>query len=60
MAIKISKKIKGYNVVKPDEAKPAVSAPVAAEPELATAEVIQMQEKVERPDELIGATYKIK
>ena len=60
MAIKISKKIKGYNVVKPDEAKPAVSAPVAAEPELATAEVIQMHEKVERPDELIGATYKIK
>lgn len=60
MAIKISKKIKGYNVVKSDEAKPAVSAPVAAEPELATAEVIQMHEKVERPDELIGATYKIK
>ena len=60
MAIKISKKIKGYNVVKPDEPKPAVSAPVVAEPELATAEVIQMHEKVERPDELIGATYKIK
>lgn len=62
MAIKISKKIKGYNVVKPDEAKSAVTPPVVApsESELPTAEVIQMHEKVERPDELIGATYKIK
>ena len=48
MAIKISKKIKGYNVVKPDEAKPAVSAPVAAEPELATAEGISKNDVVRR------------
>ncbi len=62
MTIKIDKKIKGYAVVKPDEAPAAAPAPapVAAEPEPAGAEVIQMHEKVERPDTLIGATYKIK
>src|SRR6185437_3763226 len=60
MTTKIDKKIKGYQVVKPDpqvarvEDAPAVAAtPVVAE-------VIQMHEKVERPDTLIGATYKIK
>lgn len=59
MAIKIDKKIKGYNVVLPDE-KPAavVAKPILEEP--AMAEVIHMHEKVERPDQLIGATYKIK
>ncbi|PZQ18458.1 MAG: NrdJb [Rhodanobacter denitrificans] len=62
MTIKIDKKIKGYAVVKPDEAPAAAPAPAAAvaEPEPAGAEVIQMHEKVERPDTLIGATYKIK
>jgi len=62
MTIKIDKKIKGYAVVKPDEAPAAAPAPApaAAEPEAAGAEVIQMHEKVERPDTLIGATYKIK
>src|SRR5215470_14129891 len=63
MAIKISKKIKGYSVGKPEDkalvptAGPdhhdAIVVPVKAE-------VIQMHEKVERPDALIGATYKIK
>ena len=62
MAIKISKKIKGYAVQKPeDKAKPVVApaaAPVAVpEPE---SNIIQMHEKVERPDVLIGSTYKIK
>ena len=59
MAIKITKKIKGYNVVLPDAPAPVpAAAPVIDEP--ACAEVIHMHEKVERPDELIGATYKIK
>ena len=50
MAIKIDKKIKGYNVVQPEE-KPAkvVVAPIVEEP--ARAEVIHMHEKVERPDQ---------
>jgi len=63
MAIKISKKIKGYSVGKPeDKALIQTVAPdhrdVIEVP--AMAEVIQMHEKVERPDTLVGATYKIK
>jgi len=62
MAIKIEKKIKGYNVVKPeDKAAPAVVSDTkakAAEPH--QAEVIQMHESVERPETLIGSTFKIK
>ena len=61
VAIKISKKIKGYSVGKP-EAQVAATQPdprdaIEMKP---VAEVIQMHEKVERPDTLIGATYKIK
>ncbi|RPE79723.1 NrdJb [Vulcaniibacterium tengchongense] len=64
MAVKIEKKIKGYSVVTPeDKAKEAArSAPAAvpaAEP-LPTADVIQMHERIERPDVLVGSTYKIK
>jgi hypothetical protein len=60
--MKISKKIKGYSVLKPEDKTrivPAEEAPESA-PAVATAEVIQMHEKVERPETLIGATYKIK
>lgn len=57
MAVKISKKIKGYSVVRPDEKPAAIkSAPV----ELPMAEVIQMHERLERPECLEGSTYKIK
>jgi hypothetical protein len=60
VSIKISKKIKGYSVGKPE----ALVPPVVADPpdvlEVPKAEVIQMHEKVERPETLIGATYKIK
>jgi hypothetical protein len=61
MATKIDKKITGYNVVKPEDkvAAPAVAAPVAAK-EPPMAEVIQMHESVERPDTLVGSTFKIK
>ncbi|MGL6291305.1 MAG: NrdJb [Silanimonas sp.] len=61
MAIKITKKIKSYSVATPDDkaASPA-PAPVAAVPPLPTAEIIQMHERVERPETLVGATYKIK
>src|SRR4249920_1165835 len=64
MAIKISKKIKGYSVGKPEDK--AMIPTVAPDPRdvievlPVKAEVIQMHEKVERPDTLIGATYKIK
>jgi len=65
MTIKISKKIKGYSVAKPeDAAAPATVPTLGPDPHDALAvpkaEVIQMHEKVERPDTLIGATYKIK
>ncbi len=53
MAIKIDKKIVGYNVVKPEE--PALAAATAQPPG-----VVQMHEKVERPDMLTGCTYKVK
>lgn len=48
MAIKIEGKITGYEVVSKDEAKPAES------------NVVHMHEQLERPDILLGSTYKIK
>ena len=62
MTMKIGKKIKGYSVLKPEDKTklvPTAEAPESA-PVVAIAEVIQMQEKVERPETLVGATYKIK
>lgn len=62
MAIKIAKKIKSYSVLKPEEllGKTTTSAlPTAAE-EPRKAEVIRMSEQIERPDVLIGSTYKVK
>jgi hypothetical protein len=64
MAIKIEQKIKGYEVVKPeDKAAPATTAhdkkdARAAEPR--QAEIIQMHESLERPETLVGSTFKIK
>jgi hypothetical protein len=71
MSIKISKKIKGYAVVKPEDkaaaeaaaaqAALAVTAPAHVDAlTLPIADVIQMHERVERPEMLIGSTYKIK
>mgnify|MGYP007072427611 CR=1 FL=1 len=63
MTIKIGKKIKGYSVEKPNDKAAEVRtvlAPVAVIETAPSAEVIQMHEKVERPEMLIGATYKIK
>ena len=61
MAMKIGKKIKGYSVLKPEDKTKLVPAEEAPSvPAVVTAEVIQMHEKVERPDALVGATYKIK
>jgi hypothetical protein len=59
MAIKIGKKIKGYSVNRPDE-KNRLGESAAAVPVVTTAEVIQMHERLERPEVLVGATYKIK
>jgi hypothetical protein len=60
MAIKIEKKIKGYNVVKPEDKAAPASAPVPVKDAAPVAEVIQMHESLERPETLVGSTYKIK
>ena len=63
MAVKIDKKIKGYSVVTPEEkAKDAAdtAARAAAADLPKVADVIQMHERLERPEVLIGSTYKIK
>lgn len=68
MAVKIDKKIKGYAVVSPEGKAREAAAPVpVASIERATAEaeapadnIIQMHERIERPEVLIGSTYKIK
>ncbi|MGY4514979.1 TSCPD domain-containing protein [Lysobacter sp. HA18] len=60
MAVKIEKKIKGYTVISAeDRARDAqATSPAPVEPK--TADVIQMHERLERPEVLIGSTYKIK
>jgi hypothetical protein len=61
MAIKIDTKITGYQVVQPDTASDANAVPAKAESAPRDgAEVIQMHESLERPDTLVGSTYKIK
>jgi hypothetical protein len=64
MAVKIDKKIKGYAVVTAEDKEKAVAGASVArekvEAELPTADVIQMHERIERPEVLIGSTYKIK
>jgi hypothetical protein len=67
MSIKIAKKIVNYAVHKPNAGKAEVekaAAVDAAKTDAAggghLAQVIQMHEKLERPEMLIGSTYKIK
>ena len=65
MAVRIEQKIKGYAVVTPEEkALAAIKAESVSraqvEAELPVADVIQMHERIERPEVLIGSTYKIK
>lgn len=59
MAVKITKKIKGYAVLRGEDKAEAKRepAPAAVAPR---AEVIQMHERLERPECLEGSTYKIK
>ncbi|MEN8171112.1 MAG: NrdJb [Pseudomonadota bacterium] len=57
MATKIAKKIVGYAVVKEEEQAPVAAAPVA---EKAEDKIVHMTEQLERPEMLLGSTYKIK
>ena len=52
MTMKIPSKIVSYSIRKPEEASPAATSK--------TADVIQMHETLERPQRLIGSTYKLK
>ena len=56
MAIKIDQKIINYSVAKDDEDKQAT----APETTSSQPNVVQMHEKVERPQALMGCTYKVK
>jgi hypothetical protein len=63
MAIEINKKIVGYDVVdegRPVQEKPAEELSENKDSGTASAEIIQMHEKLERPEMLFGSTYKIK
>src|SRR6478672_1175085 len=66
MAVRIEQKIKGYAVLTPeDKAKEATIKAESVsraqiEAELPVADVIHMHERIERPEVLIGSTYKIK
>ena len=60
MATKINKKITGYSVVPPSAKADAVPAGVSVPEAPPTAQVIQMHESVERPEALVGTTFKIK
>jgi hypothetical protein len=55
--VKIDKKIVGYSVVKADSERKAATAEPRQEAET---NVIRMHEKLERPEVLIGSTYKVK
>lgn len=61
MAVKINQKIKGYSIAKlePDAAA-RPHADVCEPAPFAGAEVIQMHERLQRPEVLVGSTYKIK
>jgi hypothetical protein len=58
MTIQIDKKIIGFEVARDD--KPAAEPPAAPAAEEPVSKVIHMHEKLERPEMLMGSTYKIK
>jgi hypothetical protein len=68
MTIEIDKKIVGYEVVEGEqpeqesakEVTPEEAAPESKDSDSVKAEIIQMHEKLERPEMLLGSTYKIK
>lgn len=69
MTIQIKNKIVGYEVVdsdavveesKENRASTSIDKPEKMKEESSKAEIIQMHEKLERPEMLLGSTYKIK
>ncbi len=60
MTKEIKQKIVGYEVVKPKDETETKKAEVSQEVATSKDNVVQMHEKVERPERLVGSTYKIK
>jgi hypothetical protein len=60
MATKIDQKIVAYKVINKDEKAKQDEQAVAAAEEKKQNNIIQMHEKVKRPEVLVGSTYKIK
>ncbi|MDQ3228311.1 MAG: NrdJb [Pseudomonadota bacterium] len=64
MTVKIDQKIKGYAVVTAEDKAREVAVTAVPreviEAQLPVADIIQMHERIERPEVLIGSTYKIK
>jgi len=58
--MKISKKIVGFNVNTKDTSENKEPAVEVAKATLVKADVIQMHETLQRPEKLIGSTYKLK
>ena len=56
MAVKIEKKIVGYGVVKEEEKQAAANAAEAKK----ESNVVHLTEALERPEMLLGSTYKVK
>lgn len=60
MAIQLNKKIVGYEVTRADDDVAETQTTARASKETAVADIIHMHEKLERPEMLLGSTYKIK
>ena len=60
MAIKIESKIVGYEVARDDEDDKAAEVALQAAESREEDNVIHMHEKLERPEMLLGSTYKVK
>lgn len=63
MSVQINNKIVGYSVVDDVEDESLVETPAVESTESSNEDisnVIQMHEKLERPDHLVGSTYKVK
>ncbi len=64
MSIKIEKKIVSYEVAKPESEVMEIPSAPAKKPAVKRsgkgADIIRMHEHLERPDHLVGATYKVK
>ncbi|MEL7373712.1 MAG: NrdJb, partial [Pseudomonadota bacterium] len=58
--MKIDKKIVGYSVKKPEDKEEKAARPTPVRSEDEGSNVIRMHEKLERPEMLIGSTYKVK